>query len=686
MERERLVKLGVAVDVDAVALGEFEIVAMRAGEANGLVYTAAVLERAVRLFEGLTVFCNHPSAMDLSRAGGRRVEDIAGVVMSTWYEANQRDSEEANSEGCIRGVLVTGGPKGEMVKALAGQIVADREAGLAVPNVGLSADMYVRVGRDGKTVEEIRRVLSLDVVFNPAAGGSFERVLNSVNGRMSELANERGGYAGMDEQVLSGEGKEKREERMETQDKQVVGESGGESLRATLASLQAAREQAERAAQEQLRLSCRSLLDTALQASTLPAPLKTELREQFEGRIFQAEELSGALQKKEEVYAKLVESAVIKGMGYQGPVIRGMKDSLDRVQAAANMLLGAPVADELKDTPRLSGLRELYIMLTGDYDFHGVFHPERVQLANVNTATMTSVVKNAMNVLMLEAFNMNPRWWAPIAHEEDFATMDDITWVTTGGFGDLPTVAEGAAYTELTWADNEETSAFVKKGGYVGITLEMIDKDRVSAVRAIPRKLGLAAYRTVSSLVSALFTANAGVGPTLSDTGALFNATETSTPGGHKNLLTDALSLDAWDAVVQAMYKQPEQNSGKPLGVRPAYCLVPIELEKTALTIFGSPQVPGTADNDINPRTMSADRVITVPEWTDANNWAAAADPAQLQGVCIGYRFGRVPELFVADDGLTGSMFTNDEMRIKGRFVVAVGIGDWRALHKSNVA
>ena len=83
---------------------------------------------------------------------------------------------------------------------------------------------------------------------------------------------------------------------------------------------------------------------------------------------------------------------------------------------------------------------------------------------------------------------------------------------------------------------------------------------------------------------------------------------------------------------------------------------------------------------------MSAERVITVPEWTDANNWAAAADPAQLQGVCIGYRFGRVPELFVADDGLTGSMFTNDEMRIKGRFVVAVGIGDWRALHKSNVA
>ena len=51
----------------------------------------------------------------------------------------------------------------------------------------------------------------------------------------------------------------------------------------------------------------------------------------------------------------------------------------------------------------------------------------------------------------------------------------------------------------------------------------------------------------------------------------------------------------------------------------------------------------------------------------------------------IGYRFGRVPELFIADDDLMGSMFTNDEMRIKVRFVYAVGVGNYRALHKNNV-
>jgi hypothetical protein len=291
---------------------------------------------------------------------------------------------------------------------------------------------------------------------------------------------------------------------------------------------------------------------------------------------------------------------------------------------------------------------------------------------------MTSVVKNAMNVALIESFNLQPQWWKPIAHEEDFGTIDQVTWVTLGGFGDLPTVSEGAAYTELSFADNEETASFVKKGGYVGLTLEMIDRDRVAAVRAIPRKIGLAAWRTLSTLVSNLFTDNSGVGPTLSDSIALFHTS-------HGNLATAALSYTSWDACVQAVYQQAEQNSAKPIGIRPAYCLVPIELENTALTLFLSELLPGSANNDKNVRMMPQDRVITVPEWTDSNNWAAAADPNLLAGVCIGYRFGRVPEIFVADDALTGSMFTNDEMRIKARFTVAVGIGDYRALYKSNV-
>ena len=83
-----------------------------------------------------------------------------------------------------------------------------------------------------------------------------------------------------------------------------------------------------------------------------------------------------------------------------------------------------------------------------------------------------------------------------------------MTWITLSGIADLDTVAEGGTYTEKSWSDNEETASFTKKGNYIGITLEAIDRDNVGAIKQLPRKLGLAAARTLSGLVSALFTDN----------------------------------------------------------------------------------------------------------------------------------------------------------------------------------
>ena len=100
--------------------------------------------------------------------------------------------------------------------------------------------------------------------------------------------------------------------------------------------------------------------------------------------------------------------------------------------------------------------------------------------------------------------------------------MKFITW---GGIGNLPTVSEGAAYTELTVDDEKETAAFAKKGGYVGITLEMIRNSAIVQIQAVPRALATAAVRTRSAAVSAIFTVNSGVGPTMStDSTALFHA------------------------------------------------------------------------------------------------------------------------------------------------------------------
>ena len=53
---------------------------------------------------------------------------------------------------------------------------------------------------------------------------------------------------------------------------------------------------------------------------------------------------------------------------------------------------------------------------------------------------MTSLVKNAFNKVILDYFNSVDRWWEPISSPEDFNSMQDLTLITLGGFGNLPTV------------------------------------------------------------------------------------------------------------------------------------------------------------------------------------------------------------------------------------------------------
>ncbi|MGQ9568003.1 MAG: phage major capsid protein [Anaerolineae bacterium] len=605
----------------------FRVTLIQAGPSrNGFTYPPEALREAVPLFEGATAFVDHAGAEDLRR-GTRSVRDVAGAHGGVFW-----DPQSAAIVGDLHVIHE------ETARLLAAYVQA-RSAGAPVPNIGISADLTV-AHRAG-VVHRIVQVHSADVVFGPAAGGAIHHVLHAES--PSPL--------------------QPPEEDPDMKDPTAFPPT--QPQEAPFPDVEGIQ-----------RAVVQDLLRTRLAlAHDLPPAARDEVRRQFEGRVFAPEDLDQALIHMRRLVAELAPHPV-QGLG---PSVQVTMTPLDRIQLAADRLFGVPGTPD--NAPRLTGVRELYITLTGDTGLTGRFNPEGVRIseAEVTTTTFPNVVKNALNKVLLAAYNVRPKWWQPIVWEEDFQSLNTVTWVKTGGIGDLPTVAEGDAYTELAWSDAAETASFVKKGGYIGITLEAIDRDDVAALRRAPRELGNAAWRTLSGLVSQIFTANSGTGPQMADGYSLFDATH------HGNLRTAALSLDEWANVVTAMWEQQEPTSAKPLGVRPRFCLVPIELEKTALTLFGSPNAPGTGDNDINPYYRAA-TVITVPDWTDANDWAAVADPSDCPGICIGYRYGREPELFVADQPLVGSMFTNDEIRLKVRFYLAVGVADYRPLHKNNVA
>jgi hypothetical protein len=677
----------ITMQLQAIPSGKgIEVIAITAGIGNGWIFQPAVLQASQSLWDKAECYTDHTP-------GNHSVRDLGGILSDPSWD----DSAQG-----IHAVLMPTGPAAQVVRDLA-------EAALAHPElpIGLSADILMRV--DEKTVLEIVKVKSLDIVTHPARGGKFVRVLQSqgepimsdpitnpippvdpappaASAPSAEAASSRHQPYRRQEASMQGAEVDPVLIKMEENSKAMASFLGEQARQAKLEEYIA---QSDKVLVEQ----CKYLLNSALGASRLPEVTQARLRKAFEGSVFEPAQLQTAIED-----ARAEVSALTGNLAVQGPGrIHGMSSSEDQLQAAFDDLLGAPRdADKVGlKVPRLSGIREAYLMLTGDYDLHGGFDPIRAQLAT--TADFTGLVKNALNKVIVASFEKMGRagydWWKAIVRAEHFESLNSITGTLVGTIGSLPSVAEQGEYTELAVGDSPETASFTKYGGYLPLTLEAIDRDETRKLRLYAIELGNAAMRNISEQIAAIFTTGSAAGPTMADTGALFNATAVTTLGGHKNLLTTALAAAEWDVVAAAVYNQPMlikqatgyYGTGKKLAIEPRFCLVPRALRKTAFDAFlNAWDVTATvhAENLLKGTVVP----LVVPEWTDATDWAAVCDPDIAPAIILGERFGLVPEVYIAGRETDPAVFMNDEHRLKVRQFLALCVGDFRPLHKSNVA
>jgi hypothetical protein len=403
-------------------------------------------------------------------------------------------------------------------------------------------------------------------------------------------------------------------------------------------------------------------------------------------------ELEGAVSKLN----KTVEDGIVQ-IGNQPP--RGQQVSggpavLDQFQGYFDWLFGVPGAK--LPPPELRRVDALYRAITGDVEMRGVFDPSRVAFAAANTTTLADLAVNAMNKVVLDLYtNLTAyRWYELItAVQATDGSLQDMQWLQFGGIANLPAVAEGAAYTELTVLDTKETSAFTKYGGYVGITDKMIRNSRIDEMQAIPRALTIAAIRTRSAAIAYIFTQAAGLGPTMAQDGKVLFVADAS----HGNYATTAYSIAAWKAARLECVKQAELGSAKRQFMWPKFLLLPPDLYDQALIDFGYGAGPGgypaTPNNDVNPYAM--DRPgdprpipIAVPEFTDTTDWAYIVDPRISPVICMAYADNPggtthpAPQLYSVTDPTSGMLFTNDTLPIKVRDYFAYGVATWRGIGK----
>jgi hypothetical protein len=396
--------------------------------------------------------------------------------------------------------------------------------------------------------------------------------------------------------------------------------------------------------------------------------------------------------------SKLFEDGIVQ-IGGQPP--RGQQVSmgpaaLDQFQGYFDWLFGAPGAK--LPPPELRRADSLYRAVTGDIEFQGKFDPSHIAFAAATTTTLADLAVNAMNKVVLDLYsNLTAyRWYELItAVQATDGSLQDMQWLQLGGLTNLPVVAEGAAYTELSVSDTKETSAFYKYGGYVGITDKMIRNSKIDELQAIAKALTIAAIRTRSAYIAAIFTTASGTGPTLAqDSTVLFHANHGS------NVQTTAFSIAAWAAARLECAKMAELGSSKRQVLWPKYCLVPVDLYDTALIAFGYGSgpggYPGTPNNDTH--IYAVDRPgdtrpvpVCVPDWTDTNDWAYIVDPRIAPVICMAYADNPggtshpAPQLYSVTDPTSGLLFTNDTLPIKVRDYFAYGVSTWRGVGKRNV-
>ena len=629
----------------ATEASRYQILFISEGQANGLTFSRQVLLESVQLWDQASVFVDHSF-------WGQSVRDLGGVLSNTAW------SEELAG---LTAELSPAGPSKEIVTELAKVMLADGPH----PNVGFSADVILEVDAT-RTVSKILQPISVDLVIDPAFATKFIRQLNSKRG-----ASMKKRFRATPSPAL--------EDPLAEDDEVLEGQAS--------ADVQVA------------HMYFDVVLDATLDKSGLSDKAQAHIRQQFQGKQFTKPELDAAIQSYKDAVAAETAGAEIKGPAR----ISAMFDSGDQLQAAIDDLCDAPrePGAEKLQVHRI-GLKEAYVKMTGDTELTGGYHADRVQFQHT-TSNFPGLVANALNKSLMRQWAQLGRagydWWTKIVQVEHFDSLQDIAWLIFGTLASLPSISEGADYTELKIGDGKETSSFVKYGGYLGLTLEAIDKDDGRKLRAIPRELANAGLRNISALVAAIFTDNGAVGPTLADGGALFNNTAVTAATGHANLLTTALGTDfvAWEAVAAAMYNQPMlvaheagyYGTGKKMAIEPKYCLVPRALKGAAEALFiprwGPVNMGVTVPTAGGMTYAGVVEPITVPEWTDASDWAAVADPALVPGIMIGERFGIVPQIFVAGSETDPAMFANDEQRIKVRHFITVGVADFRPLHKENV-
>jgi hypothetical protein len=713
---------------------EWEVVIIKSGASkNRRIYPEAVLKKAAPLFEGVRVLAR--SDQDHVEGTEKSVKNIVGWIDGVKF-----------AKGALRGIFHVS-EAASWLKTL----LLDAWKRGKKDLVGLSIVAEGRgkpVRKDGQQfveVEEISRVSSTDVVFDPAAGGGFLKLVAAEGEEESDvdpklIAALKEAEAAVVRALLSKLSEadveaiktahpdlaEKITEAMALNDEPAKEEPKA-APKAKATKVTEAEEDGDGEDEDLVPKSMgRFVITAALAETKLPEAARTlvtkRITKRFEGQRFTEAELSEAIADEVDGFAELEQAGLVKSAGTsrEERVEVGVGEAQKGMAALDGFFANKDQVVEGVRVPRYRSFRQAYVDLTGDDGLTGRWSEAsdegRWPLAESENGTF-----KLSQLLDRRAI----RGWSLAelreAIEGDGLPLIEAIQSTTfsNALGDSVTRAMLREYSQLnlaTWQDlvdivpakDFRTQRRERFGGYANLPTvaqnatyaALTSPSDEEATYAVTKRGGLETI-TIEAIANddvgmlrriPLRLARAAA-QTLHEFVFDFMRTNPTIydsvalfAGGHNNLGSTALGVTSLAAARIRMRKQAQMGNSKRLGLMPRHLWIPIDLEQTAYELTQSDGRPDTADRAANYIRGTGITYVVVDYWSDANDWFVTADKSQTPLIELAFFGSENPELFEQNNPNVGDLFTNDRIVYKIRHIFGGAVVDFRGFDGSLVA
>jgi len=276
-----------ALNVDAEKKKAHVVLIKEGWSKNKRYYPAQVLEQAVPLFEGAKCYLDHS---DIKGIPNRSVRELTGFYENVKFAGKQveADLQFLDTEA------------GKVGLDIAKETVKHNKllAGLSIRGIGT-----MRKVEEGHEVENLSKIISVDMVSDPAAGGEFLRLYESVmevKDDMKDLTLEK----------LKEERPDLVQSISEEVESRVYGKKGELDKQ-----LKEIKEQNDKLAKDiaewktygQVK-ETETILEKELAKSELPDIAKERIRKLYTGKIAKVEEITESIKTEKEYIAKIAEN------------------------------------------------------------------------------------------------------------------------------------------------------------------------------------------------------------------------------------------------------------------------------------------------------------------------------------------------------------------------------------------